>query len=416
MSCSKFAQPMGLSPITKVGVIAKLLIDYSGSVGGQKQYWITVKRILNEFVILHPDGEIFMWDDNCIKLNFEECLFYIECMMGNNGTDPSCFLPLLTEKSVVWIITDGDIADQSVKSLLGKVPHLDTLHVHCISTGNTINMSVAAPFTAVAKSYKVFRGDEVLTESSQEVLVFERYYSDPQAFFENREQLVKAVIVKTMGGIILREPILALQKALLSFVANQSYGTFSGPMQAVSEHLENSRSNAHLSIQHSGELTSLFLQLISPCDDGLSKQIQTAIAELLDACTPRGYSFDLLHRSRISRAPVVSIVETETLPLPIEEFIGEFECPIGLEYATPVICVKNGLAILHDCSKQEMDYFLNNPLAILGNEKLMEKLIARIDCPIGFPEFQNMSMTAKKTGLQLLSPMTREPIVAFLLN
>ena len=87
-----------------------VLIDFSGSTGGQRSYWDTVLRIIET----NQDATFVLWDTSAHTVSLAEATKVAKNCTGNGGTQPQCFAKLLPNNSNLIIITDGQVGQSDV--------------------------------------------------------------------------------------------------------------------------------------------------------------------------------------------------------------------------------------------------------------------------------------------------------------
>ena len=371
-----------------------VLIDYSGSTGGHVGYWDNVLRIIKE----NPDATFVLWDTFARVVSFAEAEKNAKNRSGNGGTQPQCFAKLLPTKAHVIIITDGQVGSSDVQQcdaiLNGReFSHVD---VHFYNTGGNMNLSVSAPFTRKTE-YRIFVSEKVFTDgSSTKVIDLSPYENNPDKFIAEAEDLLKQIIMQNVGKTNngLRNDLLELQKNLMKYIAtNNSQG---GKFDQIRELLVDSKYN---------ESVELMKSIILNADNTLGKRVETIIQELINQCSgSSNFSFAILEPGRLSRATPVVSVATEELPS-VENYSGEFECPVSLDFDIPVCLVKQGPPVFENIEKNYLENLMTNPLLLLNSSELVEKLKNRIDHLVGLEGAKELFLRGN-----VKSPMTRDPI------
>jgi hypothetical protein len=124
--------------------------------------------------------------------------------------------------------------------------------------------------------------------------------------------------------------------------------------------------------------------LIADADSSCALHVEAAIQELVRHCGDGSdFSFGVLQQpSRLQRAAEVESEAPEELP-PVHAYDGAFECPISFEMELPTLLIKRGAAVLDGLDKGYADALLTNPLLLLNDDQLIDKVRARIDHSIG---------------------------------
>lgn len=350
----------------------KYFIDCSCSTGGNNHYWDIVTDTINKS---NPNDQYFFWDTACVQKNKPEALHWANNRKGGGGTLPQCFLNKIQKNNKIHIITDGQVMSCEVDDCDRVLNHIQLKSVNCqfVDTGGQMNLSVSAPFTRNCEDYTlVVNNEELARGSTIDDIDLEKYQNNPQMFLSDYDNLYKQIAIKNMGqsNTSLRNNLLKLQKNLLSFISNNDSNI---QWTAIRTLLEQNDYETSL---------SKLKEAIDPLDISTAKQIELSIQTLTSLCEKKsGFSFDLLKPTRLTRADVIQNVTPDSIVEELHQ--SSFECPIMLDHDLPMLLISHGPPILEDCDKKYIETYMNNPLFILLNEGLKDKIKKRLDHPIG---------------------------------
>ena len=385
--------------------IKKVFVDNSGSTNGSINYWKHVTSLVDQ----HKDAIFYFWNSTLTPTTYAKVKKNAAAANGDGGTHPCNILPQLHTNDTILIITDGEIDKLSVQKCLNKVPPLKYLHYACI--GPNADLSVGAPFISVAKTYILTVNEDVIASGSgvDEINLDHIDCTNPAEFMEKHAQNLRSSVIMqclTSANTRLRDRLVQLSQALQLAVAQQNSLTTVSTMQ----HLE----NVLLSDGTAAE-AAWNAVLNETVDTSLGACLQSYFNELFQACDGnQGFSIARL-RSSVDRAAETSAVPVVGLPLPVQDVRPVFECPILLDTDFPVLCIRQGTPIFDGFTKADMEYYLNNPLAVLNNTNLKNALCQRFDNALGFESAQQLfAVTTRDATATVTSPMTRLPLVGFI--
>lgn len=381
-----------------------ICIDNSGSTGNCKEYWDYVQKLVNK------NHKILAWGSNTIALSYSATEFLIKTRAGSSGlTRPQTFIEHVPEKSNLIIITDGHIEANDVTDCDNRLKDriFSSVEVHFFNTFYSkfpMNLSVAIPFIRNAKIYKIYKDKNCIASGSSNMqLDLKQYYNDPEKLIKDAEQVYNLIVVKNIGKINegLKEELLALQSNLLRFIANKNIDSNHDQLGHIRSYLKNKDlDNAILQTNH----------MIESLDNSLSGQIEKILQKLISKCSGNmDFSFENLESSRVTRAN--NIIQTKPDEINEEEYKGDYECPISMDFECPILLIRKGEPVLMNLDKKDIDNYLNNPLFILHNVELVEKIKARIDHVFGLTTVQELF---KQKDNDMFSPITRGTISSVL--
>lgn len=366
-----------------------LCIDDSGSTARETMYWEAVSKLLN------PSHKIIKWGTNANFITYQDAVKLAQSKAGSSGyTHPENFARMIPENSNLIIITDGCVESTSVKScddiLQGR--KFDSVIVwFCSTGGGAINMSVSAPFVRNTKMYKIYRNNVcVATGSSNHQLDLHTYYDMPTKFLNDADTIYQTIVIQNMGKTNpeLRDELIALQRNLLNSLSKNC-----DQNDTIRQYLkENKLQDAIKEIE----------LLIFKNDESPSESIERIIQKMISKCAiANDYSFDNLSNGRITRSQEIKSVKSDEVQ---EIQYNNFECPISFDDEFPILTIKKGEPVLLNVEKNDLDNYMNNPLFILNNPQLVEKIKQRIDHLFGLKTVKHLFSN------NLVSPLTRSQL------
>jgi len=376
-----------------------IFIDYSGSTGGNTKYWNSVSELVEKEYQKDPNVKIVFWDHCSKPVDINQARGQISSTSGHGGTNPTCFVDQVTDNSDVIIVTDGQVNSDDVTNCDTKMNNkpLNSVHVHFINTGGSMNLSVSAPFTRNAKEYQLFENEDVLAMgSTNDTIDLSSYTDNPEKLILDHDELFKTITVQNVGrmNMDLRNRLLDLQKNLMNTIANRNDSK--DMISTMREKLTN---------QTPEESIEIMKTFIHETSDTIAKKVQTCIASLCNQCNgSTNFSFDQLKDpARLMRAQNISQVAVEELPE--TENVNKYECPIMMDSDTPCLLINEGAPILEGLDKSYLNSLMTFPLILLNNKELVDKLKARIDHVCGL----NATRVLFESG-NPISPYTRNTL------
>jgi hypothetical protein len=379
--------------------ISKVFIDYSGSTDCSSKYWSTVQDI----IYANKNNEFYFWDTKVTsRKSFNEAWQQATSKKGFGGTTPDCFVGLLKEDDDIIIVTDGQIVQSDIEKCDGKLSGMkfSNVEMHFIGTGGNMNLSVSAPFTRKTKFNMYINGENYSSGSTEKEIDFQSYHNNVEAFISEAENINKQITLKLLGlpgnhqhRTQIRNDLLKLQENLLRQVANMNTGNFD--FDSIRKTLDGGNYDGAIK-----ELSSFIMCI----DSSLGKKVETLIRGLIHTCESNDFSFDVLQHGRLARTDTVASTRPEELPS-VEDYSGNFECPVSLSEEIPVCLIKQGLPVLDSVEKSKLDSIMANPLMLLLDNTLVEKVKHRLDHPIGLDSAKELFSRGS-----VKSPLTRKKI------
>lgn len=371
-----------------------IFIDYSGSTGHSDRYWDNVKTIVDRF---KDNSTITFWDSEKPQtVSYDNALKIIEEREGNCGTTPSLIAPLTVPDSYVILVTDGQVANSEVKRCdeILNSRSFEKVEVHFLSScGGGMNLSVSAPFTRKT-NYEIYIDKKLhAAGSSKEVIDLKKYYNNLVLFKEEAKDLLTKITMQNLGkeNLQLRDDLLDLQKNLLNCISKSQNKIDFDKIRRV---LSSEKGTEE-------EAIKCIIDDVIPnaASEKETKEIQSLCKEMIDKCTGCfDFSFNVI--SRVRRAGIVE----EELPESVE-CSKLFECPISLDVDIPCCLIKEGDPIFKGFKQKQINDFVNNPLSVLFNTKLVKMIKRRIDHLVGLNTLKEMWERNEKK-----SPFTRSKV------
>ena len=384
----------------------RIFIDVSGSTDSQSWYWRRVGELLEQLVEQHGAENIvcFLWDDKLSQVNLESARLRIRNMQGGKNTHPSVFASAqcMPVDCCALIISDGQIPKSEFAKCDGIVENrrFTSIRFYFLDTGGSMDLSVSMSFTRNCEDVHIFveKGEEqrsLVQGANTTIQVdLDRFMNEPELFLAQYLRIRGTIILQNMGkslNVNLRDALLALKKNLLRTIAIQaSDGTDWHTLRKL------------LMSKDYWTAVQACREIIGKADSTIGKQVEEAIEDLIRQCSgSNDFSFENL-AGRQRRAEVQTMPDME---LPPQASVSEYECPITFNGANPCILIHEGAPILEGVDKNFIEYLMTNPLALLTNPELVQKLRARIGHPMGCDAFVELW----KRG-NMLSPFTRDPV------
>ncbi len=376
-----------------------LCIDNSGSTSGHKLYWNNVDKILNE------KHKIIFWGSDAKEITHSAAKSLIEKKSGSSGgTYPHTFISMIPPKSNLIIITDGSVAQQDVNKcddiLQGR--EFASVSVYFFFTGGKINMSVSAPFVRNTEKYMIFvEGELKGSGSSNKPIDLLQYYNEPEKLLNDAENLYQLIVIQNMGKTneTLRKELIDLLQNLLKFISNKKSNDTE--IDEVRKILNERETKAEENLE---QAVNKMKSLVKNLGESIGESVERIIQKLISKCVDTtDYSFENLSSGRIVRSKEVLSIKPDEIQE--ESYSADFECPISLDNDFPLLLIKQGEPVLVGLEKQELDNYLNNPLFVLYNIELVEKIKSRIDHLFGLTSVKKLFESRN-----IRSPFTMAPI------
>lgn len=383
--------------------MSKLLaIDNSGSTSwGSNDYWVFAEKLIQDFP-MDENNQIVFWGTHVRKAAHKrEAIHWCKYEKGSlGGTAPEVFLPYLKDDTDLILVTDGQVDSNQVYAcdafLEGKT--IKKAEVHLVGNKNQMNLSVPTPFTRNTECLITVNHEPLYQGNTADEVDLSVYEGDPDKFLDDSEELLRTITLKHLGrgDLKMRNELIALHKNLQQTLSAQNSA--------------NSSWDALRSSLETGDYEQAFQQMKAEVGSvGSTKAdfLARVFDALVKACDHnRNFSFQLLQPGRLQRADNVQPQHEEELP-PVEDYQGEFECPISIEQESPVLLISRGQPIFHDTEKNYLDNLITNPLLVLNNPLFVQRIRERLDHPIGF------TFTAEHFS-EMKSPFTRRNLSSFL--
>ena len=390
----------------------QIFIDYSGSTGGCVEYWRIGKKVLKE----NPTAIVYLWDNNCNKINYSDALKHCDSRRGNGGTSPQCFIPflkLIKEPSEIIIITDGQIASHDVQTCDMQTVGIKVESVTCYIIGAGADLSVVAPFRKLSSNFKLVADEEEMFSGDITAPIDLSPYFALQYFLDNKESLRKEILMKMLNkpknDLLIVELIKLRDFIIKSIVRRDSKPKDDGKGKAPMNPFDECRAKSQInSIETLKAISAIAFPPNIIQDVSELQKLEAEFSQMISFCSGNtNFSRSQLSNpvaNRVARAPVVPLQQ-----LPDEISIGvddglAFECPVMLGPAEIALLITAGSSVLEGVESWLVDFIINNPLEIMNHPDLIDKLFKRIDHPIGLEAL-------KMLGSYPISPLTRNPIV-----
>jgi hypothetical protein len=379
-----------------------LSIDISGSVGGDHTYW---NRVRTEYdaVSAEPNLQILAWGSNCSKITRDTLVRLISERRGDGGgTCPQSTASFLKKMGTIdrlVFITDGQICgsevglcDMAMADIRNKIAA-----VSCHIVSRSPDVSVTTPFTrgidavvtthnpSTNESSQVFRvttADYILLGQIDTISL-----DTFEAQYKTITDAILSLTIGTTGSPELANRLITLKRRLTAeFAAKQT------PDMSLTDALDANAANSS---------TVLIAQNIVDkyYDGGEAKTINSKLDYIINLAQggSQSYSVSQFNIAAHDRAPVARVVEPESaIDCELTDSNVVFECPVSYGEEEPVITVIDGPPLLMGLPKNVIEAIIRNPLAILNNAEVCNRIRLRVKNAIGFGTFMQLRNSTNK--------------------
>lgn len=359
-----------------------MAIDFSGSTSCSSVYWSRVKEIVEKNKSNVTD--YIFWHDFMEKVSYSTVKEMFHRMDGRGGTNPSCLVPFFGEDDNLILITDGEISRCSVLNLNDKMKDvkLKSCDAHIIS--DDPDVSVVCGFTRnVKSSIKTYSKSKRNVEETVVSLSVEDFNLinnienlTLEEFIDNYEVL-KLLLLNRMVGIIhidtgLHNKLVELKSKLLNAYIKRSTNSYDFDTLLKANNYDGATKLAK---------TMMFEYYDKNNINGFSSKFDKLISIVSGNTDFSVNQFNRIVNNMFNTCSKVEEENTEGLLDIVSN--STMECPIMLDDDVPVIPILSGDPILYDLDKKVIDGIIKNPLSMLGNKDIVERIKARISQPIG---------------------------------
>ena len=374
-----------------------IYIDISGSVTNFLNYWNKV----NEIVTLNKDAKFFVWNSDIKEISYNEILQYIKNKKGYEGTKISCVASSIINKNFndknIIIITDGEVRADDVTSseLLLRNFNIKEVECHIIKShiySDDIDISVPLAFMRNNTSKLYYTNPQNITKlikniDKDDYKILENITLND--LMTNFDMIYDLINITTMGKSGLPEIKQHLLKLRTDFI------------KLSNENLKSINGNTIQSELKNGNYTNAII-MIKKIEDIFINQNEyspiTKFNKLLSLCDDRTNSGFALNQKIVNAKQSEAIIPDEATN---EELLTyDFEDPIMLDLDVPQLVILKSSEQLFDTDK-DFKNFIENPLHIINNEEIKNKIIKRLGHCIGI----------KITNKCTIDPFTRVDII-----
>jgi len=374
-----------------------IYIDISGSVTGFLNYWEKV----DEIVSLNKDAKFFIWDIESKEISYNELLTYIKNKKGFGGTNISCVASSIINKNFndknIIIITDGEVSANYVKSseLILKDFNIKDVECHIIKSyvySDDIDISVPLAFMRNNTSKLYYTNPENITKliksiNKDDYKILQNITLEN--LMTNFDMIYDIINITNMGKSGLPDIKQHLLKLRIDFI------------KLSNENLKSINGNTIQSELKQGNYTNA-ITMIKKMEDIFINQNEnspiTKFNRLLSLCDDRTYSGFSLNQKIVNAKPSNAIIPDEATEEELLKY--EFEDPVMLDLDVPQLVILKSSDKLFDTDK-DFKNFIENPLNIIGNEEIKQKIVKRLGHCIGI----------KLTNKCKKDPFTRADII-----
>jgi len=374
-----------------------IYIDISGSVTGFINYWDKV----NEIVSLNKNAKFFIWDVETKEISYNDILIYIKNKKGFGGTNISCVASSIINKNFndknIIIITDGEVPANYVKSseLILKDFNIKVVECHIIKSyvySDDIDISVPLAFMRNNTSKLYYTNPENITKliksiNKDDYKILENITLEK--LITNFDMIYDIINITNMGKSGLPDIKQHLLKLRTDFI------------KLSNENLKSINGNTIQSELKQGNYSNA-ITMIKKIEDIFINQNEnspiTKFNRLLSLCDDRTYSGFALNQKIVNAKPSNAIIPDEATEEELLKY--EFEDPVMLDLDVPQLVILKSSDKLFDNDK-DFKNFIENPLNIIGNEEIKQKIVKRLGHCIGI----------KLTNKCKKDPFTRADII-----
>jgi hypothetical protein len=374
-----------------------IYIDISGSVTGFLNYWEKV----DEIVSLNKNAKFFIWDVETKEISYNDILIYIKNKKGFGGTNISCVASSIINKNFndknIIIITDGEVPANYVKSseLILKDFNIKDVECHIIKSyvySDDIDISVPLAFMRNNTSKLYYTNPENITKliksiNKDDYKILENITLEN--LITNFDMIYDIINITNMGKSGLPDIKQHLLKLRTDFI------------KLSNENLKSINGNTIQSELKQGNYSNA-ITMIKKIEDIFINQNEnspiTKFNRLLSLCDDRTYSGFALNQKIVNAKPSNAIIPDEATEEELLKY--EFEDPVMLDLDVPQLVILKSSDKLFDNDK-DFKNFIENPLNIIGNEEIKQKIVKRLGHCIGI----------KLTNKCKKDPFTRADII-----
>uniref|UniRef100_A0A6C0ETW0 VWFA domain-containing protein n=1 Tax=viral metagenome TaxID=1070528 RepID=A0A6C0ETW0_9ZZZZ len=374
-----------------------IYIDISGSVSDFLNYWNKV----DEIVSLNKDAFFFVWDTEIKEISYNEILKYIENKKGYGGTKISSVASSIINKKFndknIIIITDGEVHAGDVKSseFILKDFNIKEVECHIIKSyvySDDIDISVPLAFMRNNTSKLYYTNPQNITKlikniNKDDYKILENItLNDLMANFDMIYDLINITNMGKSGLPYIKQKLLKFRTDFIK-LSNENLKSING--NTIQSELKN------------GNYTNA-ITMIKKIEDIFINQNEyspiTKFNKLLALCDDRTNSGFALNQKIANAKQSEAIIPDEATE---EELIKyNFEDPVMLDLDVPQLVIIKSSNKLFDTDK-DFKNFIENPLNIINNEEIKERIAKRFGHCIGI----------KLTNKCIIDPFTRAEII-----
>lgn len=374
-----------------------IYIDISGSVTGFINYWDNVDKIVS----LNKNAKFFIWDVETKEISYNDILIYIKNKKGFGGTNISCVASSIINKNFndknIIIITDGEVPANYVKSseMILKDFNIKDVECHIIKSyvySDDIDISVPLAFMRNNTSKLYYTNPENITKliksiNKDDYKILQNITLEN--LMTNFDMIYDIINITNMGKSGLPDIKQKLLKLRTDFI------------KLSNENLKSINGNTIQSELKHGNYANA-ITMIKKIEDIFINQNEnspiTKFNRLLSLCDDRTYSGFALNQKIVNAKPSNTIIPNEATEEELLKY--EFEDPVMLDLDVPQLVILKSSDKLFDNDK-DFKNFIENPLNIIGNEEIKQKIVKRLGHCIGI----------KLTNKCKKDPFTRADII-----
>lgn len=348
-----------------------IFIDISGSVSNCDYYWNEVNNIVQKYK--SKIANYYLWNETIYSTNYDIIQRFIKDKQGYSGTCISNVAKMISKHNKpmeIIIITDGEVLSQEVilsEKFLNNNNNIIHSYSYIINKNNVLNnISVILPFIRNCNSdFYITAQNYHKSISLNDFKILDTFNNlSCNDIYDNFDKYYDLINIKNMGkdGLpIIKEYLLKIRNEFIKFANKKLDNDLTIILQ---NKLKNNEDTKDI-------IENIDYQFFNLEDNS----IITKFNKLITLCDDRrtNISFNLKEKSALNSINIQPDI--------CDIGIYNYEDPIMLDLDVPQITIIEGEPIFND--NVELKNFIENPLSILNNEEIKNKIANRIGHIIG---------------------------------
>jgi len=352
-----------------------IFIDNSGSVNNNELYWNEVNKILE----LNNIKEYYLWNSDITKTTKDDISKSIINKIGLNGTIISNVAKQIIDNNYydenIIIITDGEVnmKEVNLSETLLENKKINLIECYIISEQNEENLNVSVPLAFMrngnSKLYISNTNDTLKLIKNINIEDFELLNDiTVENLLDNYDKIYDLLNIKNMGknGLPeIKEKLIKIRNEYIK-ISNKKLNKNDGVM--VKEHLLN---------ENYEEALKLLNKIENDFKNNEDNSYYSKFNKLLSLCDDRSLLGYALYQKVNNAKKTEDINPDEDINL--DNY--KFEDPILFDIDVPqLILLDDEVPLLNDKLLKQL---IENPLSILNNEEIKNKISKRIGHCLG---------------------------------